>query len=163
MVNDLPLLLLKVTAVFGMGAAPWFEIWTAVPLGVMMGLSPSVAMAAAVTGNLASVAGMVALMPRIRAWIVKKFLAEGGKGGAKASPRQKRFHSLWNQYGIPGVMLGAPLLVGTHLATALCLILGAPVRRAMVWITISIVTWGAVVAVACYLGLEGLKYLSPLL
>jgi len=56
----------KLGAVFGMGAAPWFEIWTAVPLGVVLGLSPLAAAAAAVAGNLVSVGAMVMLMPRLK-------------------------------------------------------------------------------------------------
>jgi hypothetical protein len=59
--------------------------------------------------------------------------------------------------------MGAPLLVGTHLATALCIMLGGSERRVMLWITASIVAWAVVLAGLCYLGLEGLRYHSPAL
>lgn len=153
----------KTGAVFAMGAAPWFEIWTAVPLGVILGLSPSVAMAAAVAGNVVSVAVMVAVLPRLKDWITRKFLPDREGEAGEVPRRQKRFHHLWHRYGIPGTTVGAPLLVGTHLATALCIILGASTRHVMIWITVSIVTWGVVLAVLCYLGLEGIRYLAPAL
>ncbi len=153
--------IVKLAAVFGIGAAPWFEIWAAVPLGVVMGLSPTVAVIAAVTGNVVSVAAMVAVMPRLKNWITKKFLPERERGEETVPRRQKRFYYLWNRYGIPGTTFGAPLLVGTHLATALCIILGASANRVMGWVTFSIVVWGVVLAVLCHLGLEGIKYLPP--
>lgn len=151
---------LKLGAVFGMGAAPWFEIWTAVPLGVLLGLSLPVATAAAVAGNVVSVAAMVAVLPRLRDRIARNCLSsrEGERG--EMPKRQKRFRHLWDRYGIPGTTFGAPLLVGTHLATALCIILGAPARRVLIWITVSIMVWGVVTGVLCYLGLEGFKCLT---
>lgn len=151
---------LKAIAVFGMGATPWFEIWTAVPLGVIMGLSPAVATVAAVTGNIVSVAVMVAVLPRLKDWIAKRFLPDQADKPDDGPVRQKRFYYLWKRYGVPGTALGAPLLIGTHLATALCIILGTSTRRVMLWITISIVVWGMVVAITCHLGLEGFKHIS---
>ncbi len=154
--------LLKLAAVFGLGAAPWFEIIVAVPAGVVMGLTPVVATAAAVAGNVLSVVALVAVLPRLKDWVTKTFLSRKRQEGEEAvSPRQKRFQYLWNRYGVAGAGLGAPVITGTHLAIVLCVILGASAGRTLAWTTIGIVLWGVVLAVGCHLGLEGIRYLAP--
>jgi len=115
-----------------------------------------------VAGNVVSVAALVAVLPRLKDWVTRMFLPrkleEGGEG---VSPRQKRFKYLWNRYGVAGAGLGAPVVTGTHLAVVLCVILGASAGRTLAWTTIGILAWGGVLAVACQLGLEGLRYLIP--
>ncbi len=154
--------LLKLAAVFGLGAAPWFEILAAVPAGVLMGLTPAAAAAAAVAGNVVSVVALVAVLPRVKEWISRTFLSpRGQKGREGASGRHRRFQYLWNRYGVPGAGLGAPVVTGTHLAVVLCVILGASTGRTLAWVTIGILVWGVVVGVACQLGLEGFRHLVP--
>ena len=59
-------LIIKILVVFGVGVAPGIEIWVAIPLGVIMGLSPPVAALAAVTGTVLSVGTLVAALPRLK-------------------------------------------------------------------------------------------------
>lgn len=154
--------LLKLAAVFGLGAAPWFEIIVAVPAGVVMGLTPAVATAAAVAGNVVSIAVLMAVLPRLRNWFSSTFLPrKRHKGEDGLSARYRRFQYLWNRYGVAGAGLGAPVVTGTHLAVVLCVILGASAGRTLAWTTIGILAWGGVLAVACQLGLESLQYLIP--
>lgn len=153
---------IKLAAVFGLGAAPWFEILVAVPVGVVLGLTPAVATAAAVAGNVASVAALVLVLPRLTDWITSNFLGRKRKEGeAGGSGRYGRFRYLWDRYGVPGAGLGAPVVIGTHVAIVLCVVLGASAGRALAWTTVGIFAWGAVLGVACHLGLEGIRYLAP--
>lgn len=176
-------LILKLLIVFGVGAAPGIEVWIAVPLGVLMGLSPPVVAAAAVTGNVASVAALVVMLPRFKNWFTRRFLPKQTAGATDeltdqrrfllwdrygvlvtisvkvAAERKQRLYYLWDRYGIPSAALGSPLLLGTHQIAALCIILGASAPRILSWITFSIVAWGVVLAIIChtaihYLGLD---------
>lgn len=167
-------LVLKLLVVFGVGAAPGIEVWIAIPLGVIMGLSPPVAAAAAVTGNIASVAALVAMLPRLKNWFIRRFLPKQTAEATDeltdqrrfllwdrygifitvivgvAAERKQRLYYLWDRYGIPIAALGSPLLLGTHQITALCIILGASTRRILSWITFSIITWGIALAIICH-------------
>ncbi len=158
--TQLELPLLQIGAVFLMGAAPWLEIWIAVPAGVLMGLSPPVALFAAVLGNFLAVLGIALFIPGVRAWFVKRYLPVTPQG-QEPTKRQRRFFYLWERYGVPGTTMAAPLLVGTHLAAVLCLVLGSSTKKVLWWIAVSITVWGLVMLLLTYTGLEGYRYLFP--
>ena len=58
-----------------------------------------------------------------------------------------------------GLGLLAPLLVGAPLGTALGLLPGAPVRRLLLWVSVGIVLWSALLTDAGTLGLAGFEAL----
>ncbi|MCD5406917.1 MAG: small multi-drug export protein [Desulfotomaculum sp.] len=145
---------LETITVFAMGALPWFEIWTAVPLGVVLGFSPFTATVIAIIGNVLSIILMIALFPHLKDFITRKFRSKfAGVTKKDASPRQKRFLKIWRKFGLPGVALAAPFFIGTHLAVAFCLILGSNLYQTLLWITTSIIIWGIVIAVSLDMGL----------
>jgi hypothetical protein len=53
---------------------------------------------------------------------------------------------------VPGLGLLAPLTTGSHLAAVAALATGAAQRRVLAWMTIGLVLWSVVVAVATTLG-----------
>ncbi len=176
-------LIIKILVVFGVGVAPGIEIWVAIPLGVIMGLSPPVAALAAVTGTVLSVGTLVAALPRLKSWFIRKFLLKQvaetmgelidqhrfllwDRYGiivtvnvGVAADRKKRLYYLWDRYGVPIAALGSPLLPGTHQVAALCIILGAPTPRVLFWTISSTIVWSIVLALISqtaiyYLGLD---------
>jgi hypothetical protein len=70
------------------------------------------------------------------------------------SKRRKRVERLWNRYGVPGMALQAPMLTGAPLATIISLGLGALPRNLLVWMSVSLLLWGAVLTGAAALGLS---------
>jgi len=67
--------------------------------------------------------------------------------------------AIWDRYGVVGLGLLAPLLVGAPLGTALGLLPGAPVRRLLLWVSVGIVLWSALLTAAGALGLAGFETL----
>ncbi len=141
-------ILAKVVTVFGLGAV---ELWAAIPAGFALGLHP---IATGIVSALGAITGgmVVALLgDRARVWLVARH----------GVPRDGQGHGtigrIWDRYGVVGLGLLAPLLVGAPLGTALGLLLGAPVRRLLLWVSVGIVLWSALLTAAGALGLAGVS------
>jgi hypothetical protein len=132
----------KLLAVGAAGAA---SFWSAIPAGIALGLHPSLAGLAATLGNLAAVVLVVVLEGRLRQWIPRYggFTAHG-----------ERLKRVWGRYGLVGVALLSPPITGAPLGIALALVLGAPVRRLLPWMIVSVVFWGMVLTVTATFGFE---------
>ena len=70
----------------------------------------------------------------------------------RLAKRRERIERVWKRYGIPGLALQAPLLMGPLLATLLALSLGAPPRPLLLWMLASVVFWGTVLTGGAALG-----------
>ncbi|MBO1912279.1 hypothetical protein J4G37_46725, partial [Microvirga sp. 3-52] len=58
------------------------------------------------------------------------------------------------KYGMPGVALLGPIVIGTHIAAFIGLLFGANKKNATVWMTISIALWSLVFGIATALGFD---------
>ena len=133
-------LVVKLLSTFAAGAV-W--LWWAIPTGIVMDLSPLLSGAAATLGNLGAVLFVVVLNEQFRRWFVRYRLV---------TKEGKRLKRVWSSYGLPGVALLSPLLMGAPLGTALALLLGAPARPLLCWMALSVVLWGAGLTVAATFG-----------
>ena len=68
--------------------------------------------------------------------------------------RRERVERLWNRYGLIGVAFQSPVFAGTLISTLVALGLGAPARKLLFWISVSLVFWGGVLTGAAVLGLS---------
>jgi hypothetical protein len=59
---------------------------------------------------------------------------------------------MWKRWGIYGVALQAPILTGAPLGTLIALSLGAPAGRLLLWMSASVLLWGAILTGAVALG-----------
>ncbi len=143
-------LLPKVVTVFGLGA---LELWAAIPAGLALGLHPITTGIVSALGALTSGLVVALIGDRARAWLVARH----------GIPRDGRGHGtirrVWERFGVVGLGLLAPLLVGAPLGTALGVAIGAPVRRLLLWVSVGIVLWSALLSAAAVLGLAGLEAL----
>lgn len=80
------------------------------------------------------------------------------KGAAGPTKRDKRSQQLWEKYGIPGLALLAPLLVGTDIAAVAAFSLGASRSRVLAWMTVSLAMWTIVFAAASAYGVSLLDF-----
>lgn len=136
--------------VFLGAAIPWLEIALVIPLGIIWGLSPFWVMILAFVGNMATVLPLIIGFDRFRDWYTKRQEAKG-KPENKKSERAKR---IWNKYGLPGLALLGPILIGTHIAAFIGMTLGATKRNTTVWLTISIAVWTLAFGILTALGFD---------
>lgn len=138
-------------ALIFIGAAiPWFEIALVIPLGIVWGLSPSMVMLVAFVGNMLTVLMLIIGFDKFRYWYTKRQEARG-KAASKKSERAVR---IWNKYGLPGLSLLGPILIGTHIAAFIGMTLGATKRNTTVWMVISIGVWTLVFGIVTALGFD---------
>lgn len=136
--------------VFLGAAIPWLEIALVIPLGIIWGLSPFWVMVLAFVGNMATVLPLIIGFDRFRDWYTKRQEAKG-KPENKKSERAKR---IWNKYGLPGLAMLGPILIGTHIAAFIGMTLGATKRNTTVWLTISIAVWTLAFGILTALGFD---------
>ncbi|MCM3611437.1 small multi-drug export protein [Planococcus sp. MERTA32b] len=136
--------------VFLGAAIPWFEIALVIPLGIVWGLSPFWVMLVAFVGNMVTVIALIVGFDRFKDWYNKRQEAKG-KTQNKKSERAKR---IWNKYGLPGLALLGPILIGTHIAAFIGMTLGATKKNTTVWLTISIAVWTLAFGILTALGFD---------
>ncbi|MFD1030432.1 small multi-drug export protein [Metaplanococcus flavidus] len=136
--------------VFLGAAIPWFEIALVIPLGIVWGLSPFWVMLVAFVGNMVTVLALIIGFDRFKIWYNKRQEAKG-KPENKKSERAKR---IWNKYGLPGLAMLGPILIGTHIAAFIGMTLGATKKTTTVWLTISIAVWTLAFGILTALGFD---------
>jgi hypothetical protein len=137
---------LHLLAVSGLGAV---TLWSAVPVGIALGLDPWTTGFAAAAGAGLGTALVLGLSERIR--------SEPPAVLAKtATHRRGLMYRTWENCGTPGLGLLAPLAIGAPLGAALGILLGAPVGRLAFWLVLGIVLWSIVLTFAAALALAPL-------
>lgn len=134
--------------VFLGAAIPWLEIALVIPLGIISGLSPIGVMLLAFTGNMLTVLLLIIGFQKVRDWIASR-RKKDGKEDSKRTERGKR---IWNKYGMPGLALLGPFLIGTHIAAFIGLLFGASKVNTTIWMTISIALWTLILGIATAMG-----------
>ncbi|KAB8134750.1 small multi-drug export protein [Gracilibacillus oryzae] len=135
--------------VFILAAIPLFEAVYITPIAIVAGLSAIPVFVLAVLGNLLTVYPIIFFIEKIREWRKKR-----GKGDGKRSVRAKE---VWNKYGLPGLSLFGPFIIGSHLTAFLSLLFGGQKKRVFVWMTISITGWSFVLGILAYFGVDWLN------
>lgn len=128
------------------GAIPFVESYLGAALGVVAGIAPSVAIVAAVIGNLASMFLLVTFADKIRTW---------RKPGTKPlSPRQQKLKRSFDKYGVAGVSLLGQTILPSQLTSMTMVAFGAAKSTVIFWQTISIIVWGVAFGVVAMLGVN---------
>ena len=76
----------------------------------------------------------------------------------KDSKKQKRARSLFDKYGLPGLTIFGPLLVGSHISAFMAMSFGS--KRSLVtgWMITSLVIWTVVSTIAAS---SGVTFFAP--
>ena len=130
-------------------AIPWLEL-AVIPIGIVAGLSPFWVMVMAFTGNLLTVLLLIIGFDKFKVWWLKRREVKG----KSASKRSERAKKIWSKYGLPGLALLGPILIGTHIAAFIGMTLGANKKWTTIWLTISIALWTLVFGVLTALGFD---------
>ncbi|WP_431030716.1 hypothetical protein [Plantibacter sp. RU18] len=138
-------------AVMIVGAIPFVESYGGSALGVIAGVQPVIAIAAAIVGNIISMLVVVLGAHTARAKIV------GEKASAELSPRRMRLRARFDKYGVAGVSLLGQTLLPSQITSAAMVSFGAPKNTVIVWQIISIILWGIAFGVLATLGVYLVK------
>lgn len=142
-------LIIKLLTVFLLGAV---ELWIAVPAGMALGFNPLVAGVASAAGAIAGVFVILLLGERIQALLIRK------KGGGEIK-NHGSIYRIWIRYGVGGLGLLAPSLIGAPAGTALGIALGAPAGRLLFWMSLGILICSMGLSLAGMLGAAGIEAL----
>jgi membrane protein DedA with SNARE-associated domain len=142
-------LAIKLLTVIGLGV---FELWAAIPAGFALQLPPVVIGLAAASGAMLGAAIVVLLGNRLRDWLLRHHGSKSSKLG-----KPSLIDRIWQRYGVIGLGLLAPLLIGTPIGAAVGLTLGVPAPRLLWWLSLGIVLWSTILTLAGVLGLAGLN------
>ncbi len=134
---------------FILAAVPMTEAYIVIPVGIFGGLNPLAALTVGVTGNVLTVLLLIVFMDRFRNWMENRRKKRDGPG-----KRNERAGRLFRKYGVPGLALLGPLIVGSHLTAFLAVSLGGTRRAAFLWVTASIIIWSVLTAVLVYFGVD---------
>ncbi|MGN8647245.1 small multi-drug export protein [Gracilibacillus sp. HCP3S3_G5_1] len=142
--------------VFLLAALPFVEAIFLTPIAVVAGLSIVPTFILAVLGNLLTVYFVIVFINKIKQWRKKKN-EEAGKSGKRTA----RAEQLWKKYGLPGLTLIGPFLIGSHLSAFLSLVFGGTKKQVTIWITISVVGWSLLLGILAALGFEFMNVENP--
>lgn len=158
--------------VFILAAIPLFELITVIPLAIIGGLSPVPVAILGFLGNLLTILLLIMFVDKIKILLrsrKKKRNAvtevEGGGGQymesvelEQDSKKQKRARALFDKYGIPGLTIFGPLLVGSHISAFMGMSFGSSRGLVTSWMIASLVIWTIVSTV---LANSGVSFLAP--
>ncbi|MEK8127191.1 small multi-drug export protein [Paenibacillus filicis] len=140
-------------AVFILSALPSLESAVIVVLGVAFGLNPIGVTIAALLGNWLVLMLVVFAFDRFQKWLGKR------RGAAKQSVMRERAHRIFVRYGLPGLAVVAPLVIGTEIAAAFAMSFKAPRGPVTFWMTLGMVAWTVVAAVGSYYGFDAIGWI----
>lgn len=137
--------------VFLGGAFPWLEAIIVIPAGILAGLPAAAVVAAAVTGNLLTVALAAVYGQRARHWWIEWRRRRRPDGDHPATAerrnrRQQRIDRVMTRWGMPGLAILGPLGLGTQISALAAVAVGVHARRAFVWVGAGTLGWSAVAA-----------------
>lgn len=132
-----------------LGAIPFVESYLGSVVGVLVGLSPFVAIPAAIVGNIISMLAFVLAAHGVRSRVTR------GRGEEPVlSPRRQKLKARFERYGVPGVSLLGQLVLPSQITSAAIVSFGAPRNAVIFWQIVSIILWGVVCGTLAAVGVN---------
>jgi uncharacterized protein (DUF2062 family) len=130
--------------VFLGGAIPWLEAIAVVPAGIFFGLNPIAVVVAAVVGNAITIFVFAYGGSKIRDWLLNK---KSESAAAKSTKRFEKAQATFDKYGIYGMALLGPILIGTQFAATISVAAGVKPLKTSIIISVATLLWAALIAV----------------
>ncbi|ATP39796.1 hypothetical protein CSE16_06855 [Solibacillus sp. R5-41] len=131
-------LILQYLGVLFLSFIPFVESPGGAAAGSLIGLSFILSGLIAICGNWISV--MLIIIPFTV--LLKKMRNRKSKENGFIHNRASKARKWYENYGVPGLALIAPLVASGHIAAFTSLAAGANKKRVVFWHTISIIVWG---------------------
>lgn len=146
-------------AVFVAGAVPMLEVWLAVPAGVAAGLPLLPTALVAIAGNFLTVAIVILAGDAVRGRLARRKrsgAAAEERADSRDLRRAGRIRRLTGRFGVPGLALLAPFVVGSHFGAIGAVATGAPKGVILAWFLLSLALQAFVMGALAVLGLSSL-------
>lgn len=122
------------------GTIPFIESYLGTTIGVLVGIHPVCAAAAAIVGNAASMLVFVLTVHKARTTVV------GSQSRHELSPRKLKLKKMFDRYGVAVVSLVGQTVLPSQITSAAMVGFGASRTTVIAWQLVSIVLWGVVFA-----------------
>lgn len=132
-----------------MSAVPFVESYGGSFIGILSGIPPIVAVAAAIVGNWVSMVLVVLLFKKIREW--------RRSDEKPITPRRLKFKQRFDKYGVAAVSLLGQTVLPSQITSGAMVGWGASRGAVIFWQTISIILWGVLFGVLAYFGVMALR------
>jgi hypothetical protein len=133
-VNNLPEII-QWAGVILVSAIPFVESYGGAMIGIIAGVSPFIAIPAAIIGNVISMLAFIFFGSSVRS------LSKGGEE-KPPSKRMLKLRSIFDKYGVPAVSIFGPLVIASQLSAAAMVSFGASRIRVIIWGIIGVSFWG---------------------
>lgn len=168
--------------VFVLAMVPFIEPFVVIPVAIGLGFDPLLTGVAAFAGSVTAVVAIVAAQERLLAWWARRSAGDDGADDSgtvapdvdaadeasldvnvddaaddEASGRYARARRVGERYGLVGLALGGPPLVGLHLMAVVGAAIG-PTRRVTVgWLTAGLAVWTVLLVVGSVAGFAAVE------
>ncbi|NEU30688.1 small multi-drug export protein [bacterium LRH843] len=144
-------LFIAYVVVFLLAAIPFFEVVGVIAIGVAAGLPAIPVTIIAFLGNMLTIVLLILLMDKVKLWMAKR---REKKGKAPSKKKTERAERIWNRFGLPGLSIVSPILIGSHFGVILAMGFGGTKKQVLLWMTISIVAWSIVTGISAFYGFD---------
>ena len=121
------------------GTIPFIESYLGSFLGVVVGVPPSLAVAAAVIGNIVCTFVLIALADGARSAVKRN---RQGAPAEQLSGRRKKVAKYFERFGVPGGTFLGPLILASQITAPALVALGASKRSVYLFQGLAIIAWG---------------------
>ncbi|GAE30539.1 small multi-drug export protein [Alkalihalobacillus hemicellulosilyticus] len=138
------------TLIFLLSAIPLLEAVIVIPFAIFAGMPAVQVTIVALIGNLVTVYFIIIFIEQIKKWRKNK------KPSKKSTEnrRSQRAERIWKKYGLPGLAIIGPLIVGSHITALMSLTFGGTKRGVTYWLTFSLIGWCVLAAILAHLGFD---------
>jgi len=143
---------LGLLGVFLAGATPWLEALIVIPVAIALGLPPLWSVVLGLLGNLSTIVVFAATSEKVMAMIARRRERRGVAGNS--DPRRERATRVFQRYGVFGMAVLGPLVIGTQFAAALAVSLGVSAWRATTVVTLGAAFWGILAGALAWLAIS---------
>ncbi|MET3904016.1 hypothetical protein [Paenarthrobacter sp. 4246] len=140
--------MLQWVGVLLIAAVPFVESYFGAVVGVLAGVNPVVAIAAAVVGNIVSLLVFVFAAHHVRTKV------SASRPSKEMTPRRAKLRATFDKFGVAGVSLIGPTILPSQITSVAMISFGASRNAVILWQIISIIVWGTAFGVLAALGVS---------
>lgn len=146
---------MKYIVLFILSMVPIIEIVMIIPVAVAIGMDLVLVSVVASAGNILSILATVWIYSlvedRFPNILSRLYQTEDSEGFGNV---------YWDKYGIPGLIMTSPWLIGTRGSVLLALYTGSNKDSVLFWMTISVVIWSITMTCVSHYGLGMFDYIT---